>query len=107
MALIHLYFAPSVQLPGSKRSPIRQRRKVGIVYAMYRPTVDSVVTARNATGVPSLFGKYAGTVTIMANEVTNSTAQVGVRLLLSRRHSRCPGIAPSRENANDIRDALV
>src|SRR3979411_957344 len=74
---------------------------------MYRPTVESVVTARKATGVPSLLGKYAGIVTIVANAVTNSTAHVGVLLLLSRRQSLWPGMAPSRENANDIREALV
>ena len=29
-AFIHLYFLPSVHGPGSKRSPMRQRRKIGI-----------------------------------------------------------------------------
>ena len=38
---------------------------------------------------------------------TNSTAQVGVRFCPSRRHRLWPGIAPSRENANVIREALV
>src|ERR1700682_5090066 len=42
-----------------------------------------------------------------ANEVTNSTDQVGVRFELNRRQSLWPGMAPSREKANDIRDALV
>src|ERR1700730_12542998 len=42
-----------------------------------------------------------------ANEVTNSTAHVGVRFELSRRQSLWPGIAPSREKANDSREALV
>src|SRR4051812_16308468 len=42
-----------------------------------------------------------------ANTATNTTAQVGVRWLLSRRHRLWPGTAPSRENANVIRDALV
>ena len=57
--------------------------------------------------MPALFGKYAGMVMISANDETNSTDQVGVRFLPSRRHSRCPGTAPSRENANVIREALV
>src|SRR6476469_4734729 len=35
------------------------------------------------------------------------TANTGTRLLATRRHVRCPGIAPSRENANIIRDAEV
>ncbi len=44
---------------------------------------------------------------ISANTQTNSTAQVGVWFFPSRRHRLCPGIAPSRENANVIREALV
>ena len=42
-----------------------------------------------------------------ANSTTNKTAQVGVRLAPSRRHRLWPGTAPSRENANVIREALV
>ena len=42
-----------------------------------------------------------------AHTATNTTAQLGVRWLLSRRHRLWPGTAPSRENANVIRDALV
>src|SRR5947209_3222337 len=38
---------------------------------------------------------------------TNMTAQVGVRLEPSRRHSLWPGTAPSREKAKVIREALV
>src|ERR1700683_5434643 len=74
---------------------------------MYRPITEIDVTARNATGVPSLFGKYAGIVTIIAIMHTNSTAHVGVRFLPRRRHRLCPGTAPSRENANVMREALV
>ena len=65
------------------------------------------MTARNATGLPRWFGKYAGIVMISANTTTNSTDQVGVRLLPSRRHRLWPGTAPSREKANVIREALV
>src|SRR4051812_1111484 len=35
------------------------------------------------------------------------TAYTGTRLLLTRRQRLCPGIAPSREKANIIRDADV
>ena len=74
---------------------------------MYRPITEIEVTARNATGVPRWLGKYAGIVMMRANTQTKSTAQVGVRFLPSRRHRLCPGTAPSRENANVIREALV
>ena len=62
------------------------------------------MTARKATGVPALLGKYAGIVMMKANTVTNRTAQVGVLFAPSRRQRLCPGIAPSREKANVIRD---
>src|ERR1035437_5326722 len=65
------------------------------------------VTARNATGVPGWFGKYAGIVTIIAHSTTKNTAHVGVRFLPKRRHRLCPGTAPSRENAKVMREALV
>src|ERR1700756_22063 len=42
-----------------------------------------------------------------ANVATNTTAQVGVLFLPNRRQRLWPGTAPSRENANVIRDALV
>src|SRR5258708_5277628 len=74
---------------------------------MYSPITEIDVTARNATGVPFEFGKYAGNVTTSANRQTNSTDHVGVRFLPRRRHRLWPGIAPSRENANVIREALV
>src|SRR5581483_8160750 len=44
---------------------------------------------------------------ISAHTATNTTAQVGVWCLLSRRHRLCPGTAPSREKAKVMRDALV
>src|ERR1700758_3296355 len=65
------------------------------------------VTARNATGVPRWFGKYAGTVMTIANRHTKNTAHVGGRLTARRRRRLWPGTAPSRENANVIREALV
>ena len=107
IGLTHLYFLPSVHEPVWNASPFRQRRNTGIVYAMYRPITEIDVTARNATGVPLEFGKNAGTVTIAAHRITNSTAHVGVLFLPSFRHRLWPGIAPSRENANVIREALV
>ena len=57
--------------------------------------------------MPRWFGKYAGIVITSANTHTNSTDQVGVLFFPSRRHRLCPGTAPSRENANVIREALV
>src|SRR5271166_5616325 len=74
---------------------------------MYRPITEIDVTARNATGVPRWFGKYAGTVTTIANTTTKNTAQLGVLFGPRRRHRLCPGTAPSRENANVMREALV
>src|ERR1700719_2167637 len=74
---------------------------------MYRPITEIEVTARNATGGPRWFGKYAGNVTIAANTTTNATDHVGVRFLPRRRQRLCPGTAPSRENANVMREALV
>ena len=57
--------------------------------------------------MPRWFGKYAGIVTMIANSTTKNTAHVGVLLELRRRHKLCPGTAPSRENANVMREALV
>src|SRR3984957_4142350 len=44
---------------------------------------------------------------ISAIRQTKPTGYVGALWGPSRRQSLCPGIAPSRENANVIRDALV
>ena len=44
---------------------------------------------------------------MIANSTTKNTAQFGVLFGPRRRHSLCPGTAPSRENANVMRDALV
>src|ERR1035438_5058368 len=74
---------------------------------MYRPITEIEVTAKNATGMPRWLGKYAGMVMIKAHTITKNTAHVGVRFLPRRRHRLWPGIAPSRENANVIREALV
>lgn len=43
--LIHLYFSPSVQLPGTNESPARRRRKIGIRKARYRPMTATDTTA--------------------------------------------------------------
>jgi hypothetical protein len=56
-------------------------------------------TARNATGMPELFGKYAGIVMTAAHAAMNSTAANGTRRVLTRLQIRQPGIAPSRLNA--------
>src|SRR5665811_2518066 len=72
-----------------------------------RPIAAIDVTAKKATGIPALLGKYAGIVMISANRITKNTAHVGVRLDPRRRQRLWPGIAPSRENANVMREALV
>src|SRR5664279_1194488 len=74
---------------------------------MYRPITAIEVTAKKAIGMPAELGKYAGTVMISANRITKNTAHVGVRFDPRRRHRLWPGIAPSREKANVIREALV
>ncbi len=47
---IHLYFAPSVQLPGWNLDPALQRRKIGTANATYKPMTPIETTARKATG---------------------------------------------------------
>src|SRR3954454_21111219 len=64
-----------------------------------------------AIDVPTRYPVYAFQYVgiISANERTPiaRTARYGTRFGAIRRHSRCPGTAPSRENANIIRDADV
>src|ERR1022692_4171434 len=92
--LIHLYLVPSVHVPVWNFSPIRQRRNTGIVYAIYRPITEIEVTARNATGGPSVLGRYGGKATIGAKRPTNNPAQGGVRFFPPRRHGLSRGPAP-------------
>src|SRR3954451_17048099 len=64
-----------------------------------------------AIDVPTRYPVYAFQYVgiISANERTPiaRTARYGTRFGAIRRHSRCPGTASSRENANIIRDADV
>lgn len=74
---------------------------------MYNPIVVIEVTAKNATGRPALLPNKAGIVINSARLTTNSTAHVGVLCLLRRRQRVWPGTAPSRENANTMREAAA
>src|SRR3954468_18312319 len=104
---IHLYLLPSVQGPGTNESPIRQRRKIGITYAMYSPITPIDTTAVKATVTPSLLPFSAGSVIRNATNATAMTALNGMRRWLTLLQVRQPGTAPSRLNAYIIRDALV
>src|ERR1035438_3156272 len=95
MVLLHL---PKFHGPGRK-SFERKRKKIGMAYETYSPTVPIETTAKNATDEPSVV--YSdGTPKRKAATADSQTAFTGARVLGCRRcHSRCPGTAPSRENA--------
>src|SRR5918996_25752 len=79
------------------------RRMIGSPNAMERPiTAIEVPTAYPTTPLASVGIIKAHALTTIA-----ITAFTGTRLAPTRRHSRDPGTAPSRENANIIRDAEV
>src|SRR3954466_2731490 len=111
---IHLYFWPLFHAPISKRSPWRQRRKIGIGNDRYRPITAMEVTAKKAIGrirgasaVPTLTSARAGRVTSAATTATPMTALAGTRAAFNEDQSRWPGTARSRLNANAMRDAEV
>src|SRR3954451_7597314 len=60
-----------------------------------------------ASAVPKLTSIRAGRVISPAITVTNMTAFAGTLVAVTFDHSLEPGIAPSRLNANVIREALV
>src|SRR4029079_13960875 len=74
---------------------------------MYRPIVVIETTAKNAHGTPAAFPARAGSVMISAATATARTENAGTRRLSTELHRRQPGIARSRENAYQVRDALV
>src|SRR5580658_3203111 len=74
---------------------------------MYNPIVVIEVTAKKATGKPALLPNSAGIVMMRENRTTKNTAHVGVRCLFRRRQREWPGTAPSRENANTMREAAA
>src|SRR5207247_286117 len=78
-----------------------------MMYARYRPTVQIAVIAKYAHGTPALVPQNAGIVMIPAASETAITALNGTRRWLMRRNIHHPGIARSRENAYQVRDALV
>src|SRR4051794_31315546 len=104
---IHLYFAPRFHAPGLNLSPARQRRYTGVTYAAYRPIVVIETTALNAHGTPAAFPPSAGSVMTSAQTATARTEYRGTRRLSTVLQRVHPGIARSRENAYQVRDALV
>src|SRR3954470_20459804 len=74
---------------------------------MYRPIVVIETTAKNAHGTPAALPASAGRVMMSAATATARTEKAGTRRLSTALHSRQPGIARSRENAYQVRDALV
>src|SRR5215210_982769 len=74
---------------------------------MYRPIVVIDTTATNAHGTPAAFPPRAGSVMMSAANATATTEEAGTRRRSTVLHSRQPGIARSRENAYQVRDALV
>src|SRR6266568_2133126 len=78
-----------------------------MMYARYRPTVQIEVMAKYANGTPSALPQIAGIVMIRDAVDTAITAYKGTRCRFRRRNSRQPGIPRSRENAYQVRDALV
>ena len=73
---------------------------------MYRPTVQIPVRAKNANGM-SFLPNSAGIAMISEKNETAITALNGTRSRLTRRNRPQPGIARSRENAYQVREALV
>src|SRR4029450_85654 len=73
---------------------------------MYRPTVQIPVTAKNANGT-SFLPNSAGIVMLAAHSETAITPLNGTLSRFTRRQIVHPGIARSRENAYQVREALV
>jgi hypothetical protein len=69
--------------------------------------VQIPVSAKNANGKPALLLQSAGIVIASEKNDTASTAKLGTRCRLSRRKSHQPGMPRSRENAYQVRAALV
>src|SRR6266511_5081832 len=76
------------------------------MYARYSPNVQIPVSAKNANGMLFL-PKSAGIAIASENTETAITALNGTRSRLIRRKMNQPGIARSRENAYQVREALV
>src|SRR4051812_21117548 len=96
---IHLYFAPSVHLPGVNESRAFQRRKIGMANATYNPTTPIVTTALNATGTGAPLmstSTNAGSVRAAATTAAAMTPNTGTRFLFSFDQYCPPGTAPSR-----------
>src|SRR5262245_50979178 len=73
---------------------------------MYRPTAQIPVNAKNANGM-LFFPNSAGIEMMSETTETPITALNGTRSAFTRRKRFQPGIARSRENAYQVREALV
>jgi len=107
---IHLYRLPRVHVPVWNDDPARQRRKIGMANATYKPTTPIDTTAKNATGTgapPMSTFTRAGSVRTTATMAERTTPYTGTLLALSLDQYWPPGTAPSRLNANNIRVVLV
>src|SRR6266511_4412582 len=74
---------------------------------MYRPITVIDTTAKKAHGKPAAVPYSAGIVTMTQHTIIASTDMAGTRWRMSRTQIRQPEIARSRENAYQMRDALV
>src|ERR687888_1883754 len=77
-----------------------------MMYARYRPTVQMPVSAKNANGMLFLPNSAGIAITSDATD-TAITALNGTRSLFTRRKRYQPGMPRSRENAYQVREALV
>src|SRR6478735_329872 len=78
--------------------------------ATYNPTTPMDTTAKNATGTGAPLmstSTSAGRVITAATTAANSTPLAGTLDAVSLDHNAAPGTAPSRLNANSIREQLV
>jgi hypothetical protein len=90
--------------------PARQRRKIGMANATYRPTTPIDTTAKNATGTgapPMSTFTRAGSVSTTATMAERTTPYTGTLLALSLDQYSPRGTAPSRLNANNIRVGAI
>ena len=90
---IHLYLLPERPRARHERVPIRQRRKIGIAYAMYRPITVTAVSAKNAIGVFDALPISAGSATTAQQIAMKIVAFRGACDFVTFDQSCQPGIA--------------
>src|SRR5690242_5667860 len=101
---IHLYLAPSVHGPGCQASPAFQRYQIGMAKARYSPMTPIETTARKAVGAPVGLLYRAGRVSTRPATPLARTAFCGVPFAFTLAHNPDIGTAPSRLNANSMRE---